>query len=306
MLRANPRQHGLEPGGPWLYLKLYTGTGVADRLLREVIAPIVHEAREQAIIGRWFFLRYRDPVPHLRVRMRGDPRRLCGASCCLEFTQRSRLGSSTNTSTGCRSTATTRSSNAMAAWLESIRGRLSGQNAALALLAAIERDTDPANARWRTALHGIHRLLVDLALAAADRRRVIDELAASFAAEHAVDVTLRRQLGDLHRRERTEILVPDHAVGRRYALDARSAAYPAALAGAHALAAAPGFAASMLHMHANRMFATQARAQEFVVYDLLRRAYATLAALGPDNPLARTRGEHARQNRPRTPNVGSV
>src|SRR5262249_21929470 len=66
------------PGGEWFYAKLYGGTATADRLLRDEIAPFVGELLEEGVIDRWFFIRYTDPNPHLRLRMHGEPSRLAG------------------------------------------------------------------------------------------------------------------------------------------------------------------------------------------------------------------------------------
>ena len=40
------------PGSEWLYAKLYTGTATADRVLRDVLAPLVREALGSGWAGR--------------------------------------------------------------------------------------------------------------------------------------------------------------------------------------------------------------------------------------------------------------
>ena len=61
------------PGSEWLYLKVYTGTASADRVLTGAIGPAVRRLRDDGVIDHWFFLRYADPEHHLRVRLHGDP-----------------------------------------------------------------------------------------------------------------------------------------------------------------------------------------------------------------------------------------
>ena len=68
-----PIQRRFVPGSEWLYAKLYCSGSVADRLLVEVVAPLVAKVRADAAIDGWFFLRYADPDPHLRVRLHGTP-----------------------------------------------------------------------------------------------------------------------------------------------------------------------------------------------------------------------------------------
>lgn len=55
-------------GDNWLYFKIYAGTKTSDTILIEIIKPIVTSLLEENIINKWFFLRYRDPKHHLRIR----------------------------------------------------------------------------------------------------------------------------------------------------------------------------------------------------------------------------------------------
>ncbi|RLJ23525.1 thiopeptide-type bacteriocin biosynthesis protein [Chryseobacterium sp. 7] len=57
------------PGSEWLYFKVYTGIKTSDSVLQEVIEPLVEQLQHQNIIEKWFFIRYNDPKPHLRVRL---------------------------------------------------------------------------------------------------------------------------------------------------------------------------------------------------------------------------------------------
>ncbi|PIF43660.1 thiopeptide-type bacteriocin biosynthesis protein [Chryseobacterium sp. 52] len=58
------------PGTEWLYLKIYTGVKTADIILEEVIIPLVASIQENNYISKWFFIRYLDPKPHIRLRFR--------------------------------------------------------------------------------------------------------------------------------------------------------------------------------------------------------------------------------------------
>ena len=57
------------PGIEWLYLKIYTGIKTADLVLEEIIQPLVAYFQQKEYISKWFFIRYNDPKPHLRVRL---------------------------------------------------------------------------------------------------------------------------------------------------------------------------------------------------------------------------------------------
>lgn len=58
------------PGSEWLYLKIYTGVKTADIILEEAIQPVITHFQEKDYISKWFFIRYNDPKSHLRLRFR--------------------------------------------------------------------------------------------------------------------------------------------------------------------------------------------------------------------------------------------
>ena len=56
------------PGSEWIYFKIYTGVKTSDIFLLEVIKPLVEQLQNEHVIKKWFFIRYNDPKPHLRIR----------------------------------------------------------------------------------------------------------------------------------------------------------------------------------------------------------------------------------------------
>jgi len=58
----------LIPRNEWLYFKIYTGIKTADIVLEEAISPILCYLQENKLILKWFFIRYSDPKSHLRIR----------------------------------------------------------------------------------------------------------------------------------------------------------------------------------------------------------------------------------------------
>lgn len=56
------------PGTEWLYLKIYTGVKTSDLILEETIKPLTEYLQTNNYIIKWFFIRYHDPKPHLRIR----------------------------------------------------------------------------------------------------------------------------------------------------------------------------------------------------------------------------------------------
>jgi thiopeptide-type bacteriocin biosynthesis protein len=55
---------------PWAYVKLYVAASEIDALIATGLARIVQPILERGAADSWFFLRYRDPQPHVRLRLR--------------------------------------------------------------------------------------------------------------------------------------------------------------------------------------------------------------------------------------------
>ena len=60
------------PGSEWLYYKIYCGYETADELLSEVIGKLSKQLINKKLIDSWFFIRYADPNPHIRLRFHFD------------------------------------------------------------------------------------------------------------------------------------------------------------------------------------------------------------------------------------------
>jgi hypothetical protein len=71
---AQPRVY--PPGSEWMFVKIYTGPSQVDQILIRVLRPIIQAAISDGLVDRWFFVRYRDPEFHVRVRFHGPPARI--------------------------------------------------------------------------------------------------------------------------------------------------------------------------------------------------------------------------------------
>lgn len=287
------------PGSPWLYAKLYTGQSTADRVLREAIAPVVQEAMATGDADRWFFLRYRDPEHHLRVRFHGEPERLYGTVLPALHRALSPLmqeGAVWRMQLDTYERETERYGGVHGIdlaeelfWIDS--------ETVLAIVACLDGDAGK-DARWRLALRGANLLLDCFGLDSTARRRVFTRASDSFSDEFRVTTALRKQIGHLFRTERADLealLDNDLERTREHPLtlgfdflDQGAQRQRLVAADLHARAQQgqlhadiEDMAWSFVHMHINRLLHASQRAQELVIYDLLkryhesRRAYAT-------------------------------
>ena len=60
------------PGSQWIYFKIYTGEQTADNILIENVMPFIHTLYNEGVIMGSFFVRYSDPLFHLRLRLYVD------------------------------------------------------------------------------------------------------------------------------------------------------------------------------------------------------------------------------------------
>jgi thiopeptide-type bacteriocin biosynthesis protein len=77
LLLGMPPAFGLD--SDYVYVKLYCATHRTDRALTASIGPAMEAVIEGGLADRWFFVRYADPDPHLRVRVHATP----GSSAAL-------------------------------------------------------------------------------------------------------------------------------------------------------------------------------------------------------------------------------
>jgi thiopeptide-type bacteriocin biosynthesis protein len=299
--RPKPGRRRFPPGSEWLYAKLYTGPAAADRVLLGMVAPLAAQARASGAADRWFFVRYADPDPHLRVRFGGDPARL-GAEVrrALEAAAAPLLENGVIWRLQFDTYERELERYGGSATIELVEEIFTADTeAAVDILSGPARAT-VGDLRWRAVLAGITRLVADLGLNAAEQRRLAQESCAGYGAEFHVDGNFRRAVSRRFRRERPALERLLAAVGGLEratspeeravveALERRSARVGPIAAELDQLAAAGrlavskvDLAASLAHMHANRLLRAAPREQELVIYEFLARLWAARAARNP-------------------------
>jgi thiopeptide-type bacteriocin biosynthesis protein len=289
----------LAPGSSCLYVKLYTGTASADRLLRDVVAPIATEALVAGDASHWFFIRYSDPHNHLRVRFFGDPARLFGTVLPALHDATAPLlddGSMWRIQVDTYDREVERYGGPAAIelveklfWLDS--------EAVIDTLGIVAGDAG-ADLRWQIGLRGADDLLTDLGLDDAARAGVFGNARDMLDREHRTGTDFHKQLGERFRGRKADIervltltaadasaaVTADtddpmaHAVATLVRRSERSQAFVAELRArddAGALSPRiPELAWSLVHMHLNRLLHASQRSQELVLYDFLRRWHA--------------------------------
>jgi thiopeptide-type bacteriocin biosynthesis protein len=290
-----PVERRFPPGSAWLYCRVYTGTATVDALLRDVVGPLARAALAEGLAERWFFLRYGDPEWHLRLRFAGDPAKLVREllpRMHAAFAPAGADGLFWRFELGTYEREIERYGGH--AGIELAEQLFAADSEAVLQIVEASSGDEGAEAAWRLTLRGLDRLLGDLGLDTIARRDMMTRARDGFGAEQNMNTALQKQLGEKYRAYKDEIAAllaaadddEDHPYSPGLAAFAqRSAASAAACAELRRrdaegmLTSSVGeLAHSFAHMHVNRMLTNSARAQELVLYDLLRRHYDGVVA----------------------------
>lgn len=61
------------PSEDWLYIKMYAGQHTIQSIIKIYLQPLIEEIKALVSLEKWFFIRYTDPYPHLRIRLKINP-----------------------------------------------------------------------------------------------------------------------------------------------------------------------------------------------------------------------------------------
>jgi thiopeptide-type bacteriocin biosynthesis protein len=65
-------RRNFNPGEEWFYVKLYCHKNTANEFLTAGLTQILNRLKKQKITDEWFFVRYKDPENHLRIRIKSN------------------------------------------------------------------------------------------------------------------------------------------------------------------------------------------------------------------------------------------
>ena len=294
---AAPQLRRYVPGSEWLYARLYAGPAAIDRILRDVVAPLVRTCRSAGWVKRWFFIRYADPDWHIRLRFQGDPDPLWSSLLPALRAATAPLladGRSWRLELDTYERELERYGGAEGLSLSEAFFQIDSE-AALALLPLVSGD-DRVDDRWRVTLLGLDLLLADFGL---DLRRRCSMMESALVSplEARPSRPLKHGLGERYRQVRKEL---DALFERAASRDAGTLAEPiqvlrrrsqegastiASLHRAHRAGrlerGVEAIALSYLHLFVNRMIRSDHASHELVLYDFLRRRYESELARQP-------------------------
>jgi thiopeptide-type bacteriocin biosynthesis protein len=285
------------PGTEWLFLKIYASWKTIDSIIADIIQPFIEDPGRTGRLDKWFFIRYDDPEPHLRIRFykKGAGPEWCiplldALNSLIEPLIQQRLVTRVVLDTYERELE--RYAHGSIDLSESIF--FHDSVAITGFLARVEGEAGE-ELRWKFGFYSVYRYLTDLQLTSAEKKLFLDTQFARYFKEFnhnkpEGESELARSLNEKYRtvsRDIEKMLHPaviDEEMRPLFeCFDRRSAAI-----GAHAeeiqmrFREQPGYPdsyynilASFIHMSVNRLFCSQQRMHELVIYHHLKKYLAS-------------------------------
>lgn len=282
-------------GSEWLYLKIYTGTKTTDKILVDCIQPLVTELISNGIIDKWFFIRYNVPENHLRIRFHSADHNLFWQTVLakLQFRLEPYLneGIIHNIQTDIYKKEIERYGTATMELSEEIFYRDS--QAIVEIISLFEGD-EGERYRWLLALRGLDMLLNDFRLDLPGKASIMKRLQGSYFSEFRGNKILKKQLDDSYRSESKEIDsffdsekdIENCIEEAVMIFQTRSMFIREIVDEIHKIqqiSSNKGISLDTLilsyaHMFLNRLFISNQRMHELVVYHFLNKYYTSLIA----------------------------
>jgi thiopeptide-type bacteriocin biosynthesis protein len=290
---AIPRNY--TPGSEWLYLKIYCGYALTEELLSTYFAEKLPEWQEQGLLENFFFLRYADPNPHLRLRFRNTEDRSKNDLLLkiifedlqpyLESGQIKKIQADTYQREIERYGASTMALSEQVFHADSL--------AVLGIVNMLE-GPEGEEYRWKIAARGLDILLDDFDFSLPMKKSLLGNLQKGFAEEFGGPKLLNKQLNDKYRKHQKNIeSFLDETEDEQNEIEdvisifkERSAVNRGVAAEIIRLSTEESgnpnqhwdLLSSYIHMYLNRLFVAKQRKHELIIYHFLEKYYASKVA----------------------------
>lgn len=276
-------------GSEWLYVKIYAGTRTADLLLASVIKSFADRLVAEGAVEKWFFIRYADPDNHIRLRFYHSSDKSFWQTVLAELHLLMEPLLHEGTVHRIQLDTYTRELERYGrhAFEETESIFFADSVATVGLLHMLSGD-EGEHFRWLAGLRAVDMLLNDLGFTLEGKKVFASQLQEQFFREFRGDTHLNVQLNNKYRQHREEITSfldggddSRNGIGDVIALfEERSRRIRPSLAVIlpHNAVGLHHFAGSLVHMFVNRLFVSQQREHELVVYHYLKKYYESKLA----------------------------
>ena len=277
------------PLSDWLYLKLYAGRSGLELILTTFAARLIKSELYDRLIAQWFYIRYSDPEPHLRIRFLTKSNVVPDLVGLINQLLRSELAS------GILRRLQFDTYEREIERYGGVEGMVLAEElfcedsrAAINILQIIDQHSNP-DLQWRATLIGIDHLLSDFGLDLEAKCAAMEHMRDAFYSEFRVTPAEKGQISTRFRRERTMLqrLVGPPGAGLPTELhnvlqifEIRSChvrdivvRYRELLSRGLLKVSMDDLLISFVHMQVNRLISSSPRLHEMILYDFLFRIY---------------------------------
>ncbi len=288
-----PIQRFFPPGSEWLYVKVYASEGVADELITAFAGPLATRLLDTQLINNWFFVRYADPEPHLRLRFH-CPNQTYSQVLDQFNASLARIGLTHLVQRIQLDTYEREVERYGYLTVEHCEALFGIDSQLVVTWLTNNNDSLEDGQRWLFACQRVDALLTDFSMALSEKIVLLRHLQQAYQTEHGGSKELRRQLNDLYRQWAGKIINTFNNEASRPMCDVAHAiklVLAREQAGATLLSTV---LTSIVHMAMNRIFQGRQRQAELVVYHFMARHYESVQARqGKEMALTRKNTRHS-------------
>ncbi len=279
-------------GDEWCYFKIYTGFKVADTLLLNSLYPLAKSLTANQIIDKWFFIRYADPKFHLRIRFHADSLQKISA-VIMNFNHAVKPYIENGQVWKVQADTYNREMERYGVDTMELSESLFCCNSEMVCkIIGLEKVKTDENLRWLLTLKAMDSLLDDFGFGLQEKWDLLNTLQDNFGKEFGLNNDYRRQFGQKYRTlkpqiekildkktEQEEEFIPlfQPVMGESEQRKTIVRAIKEKINSNEQLSL-QALLQSYIHMLNNRMFRTQQRTHELILYDYLFRYYNALQA----------------------------
>jgi len=293
--RINNRKFEIEdtflPGSEWIYYKIYLGVKTIEYILTKKISPLVLKLLKEKKISSWFFIRYSDPNFHLRLRFKLTDLQYLGEvisviNNTLKPLIEKQIIHSVMLDTYVRE---------VARYGEQTMG-LSEQlfyydsESIVSFISSLDGDDDE-DYRWKYVISSIDQLLSNFDFDLGQKIKILNTLQDNFGREFGMNKFMKINMDKKFRDKKTDI---ENLISRKNTEQGYEEIYQNVTKKYSAIAAIcieikqillneekqielNNYLSSQIHMICNRLFLSNSRFHEFVIYYLMWKYYKTTA-----------------------------
>lgn len=283
------------PGSEWMYLKIYCGYALTEELLSTYFSEKIPAWKEQGLMESFFFLRYADPNPHLRLRFLNskDPAKndlllkmiYDDLQPYIAAGQIKKIQTDTYQREIERYGASTMTLSEQVFYADSM--------AVLGIVNMLE-GPEGEEYRWKIAARGLDMLLDDFGFSLPMKKALLGNLQKGFTEEFGGPKLLSKQLNDKYRKyqkniesfldeagdEQNEITDVIDIFRERSSVNRSLAEEIIQRSTAESGNANQHWdlLSSYIHMYLNRLFVAKQRRHELIIYHFLEKYYTSKVA----------------------------